>query len=58
MNSMIHRVYPKNIDIRTLTPRKLKKIENILNNMPRKNLNYKTPNEIWNKHLAKQLVSA
>ena len=55
---MIHRVYPKNIDIRTLTPRKLKKIENILNNMPRKNLNYKTPNEIWNKHLAKQLVSA
>ena len=42
MNSMIHRIYPKKTDIKTLTKRKLLKIENILNNMPRKNLNYKT----------------
>lgn len=58
MNSMIHRICPKKTDIKTLTKRKLLKIENILNNMPRKNLNYKTPNEIWNEQLAKQLISA
>lgn len=56
MNSMIHRIFPKKIDIKTLTRKKLQKIENILNNMPRKNLNYKTPNEIWNEQLTKQIL--
>ena len=48
---MIHRLFPKTADIRTLTTRKLKKIENILNNMPRKILGYKTPNQVWNENL-------
>ena len=52
MNSMIHRIFPKNIDIKTLTKYKLKQIEKTLNNMPRKSLNYKTPNEIWNEYVA------
>ena len=52
MNSMIHRIFPKNIDITTLTKYKLNKIEKTLNNMPRKSLNYKTPNEIWNEYVA------
>ena len=48
---MIHRIFPKKIDINILTKNMLKNIENILNNMPRKILGYKTPNQIWNKNM-------
>jgi IS30 family transposase len=51
INSMIHRIYPKKIDITKLTKSKLQKIENLLNNMPRKILDYKTPNEVWREKL-------
>jgi IS30 family transposase len=51
INSMIHRIFPKHIDINKLTKNKLQKIENLLNNMPRKILDYKTPNEVWNEKL-------
>ena len=49
MNSMIHRIFPKKIDIKTLTKKALMEIENVLNNMPRKSLGYKTPNQVWNE---------
>lgn len=49
INSMIHRIFPKDKDITKLTKQKLQKIENLLNNMPRKILNYKTPNQVWNE---------
>lgn len=51
INSMIHKVYPKSSDIKKLTMRKLQKIEDFLNNLPRKVLGYKTPNEVWNENL-------
>jgi len=51
MNSMIHRLFPKKIDINTLTKGKLRKIEDLLNNMPRKILGYKTPNEVWSENI-------
>lgn len=51
INSMIHRLFPKANDIKTLTKRKLKKIEDLLNNMPRKVLGYKTPNQVWNENM-------
>ena len=51
INSMIHRIFPKKIDINLLTTKKLQQIENILNNMPRKILGYKTPNQVWNEEL-------
>lgn len=51
MNSMIHRILPKNTDITTVTQRGLDSIAEILNNMPRKIFGYKTPNEIWAEHL-------
>ena len=51
INSMIHRLFPKANDIKTLTKRKLRKIENILNNMPRKILGYKTPNQVWAENM-------
>jgi IS30 family transposase len=46
INSMIHRIFPKKLNINLLTKDLLKKIENILNNMPRKILGYKTPNQV------------
>ena len=47
MNSMIHRILSKKIDINTITQKMLDKVADILNNMPRKIFGYKTPNEIW-----------
>jgi IS30 family transposase len=49
INSMIHRIFPKKIDINLLTDKLLQKIEDILNNMPRKILGYKTLNQVWNE---------
>lgn len=50
MNSMIHRVYSKSSDIKKLTIKQLNKIEDFLNNLPRKILGYKTPNEVWEEN--------
>jgi len=51
INSMIHRVYSKSADITKLTKKKLQKIEDFLNNLPRKILGYKTPNEVWEENV-------
>lgn len=51
MNSMIHRILPKNTDITTVTQKQLDNVADILNNMPRKIFGYKTPNEIWAENL-------
>ena len=51
MNSMIHRIIPKNIDIKNITQEVLDNVADILNNLPRKILGYKTPNEVWNENL-------
>jgi IS30 family transposase len=51
MNSMIHRILPKKIDINTITQEALDNVADILNNMPRKIFGYKTPNEIWNEKI-------
>lgn len=51
MNSMIHRILPKNIDITTVTQKQLDNVADILNNMPRKIFGYKTPNQIWAENL-------
>ena len=51
MNSMIHRILPKNIDINSITQEVLDNVADILNNLPRKILGYKTPNEVWNENL-------
>jgi len=51
INSMIHRVYSKSADIKTLTKKKLQEVEDFLNNLPRKILGYKTPNEVWEESL-------
>ena len=51
MNSMLHRILPKKIDINTITQDILDDTADILNNMPRKIFGYKTPNEIWAEKL-------
>jgi IS30 family transposase len=51
MNSMIHRILPKTLDITKVTQKTLNKVEKILNRMPRKIFGYKTPNEIWSENL-------
>ena len=50
-NSLIHRIYPKDSDIRALTKVQLQIIEDRLNNLPRKSLGYLTPNEVWYEKL-------
>ena len=51
INSMIHKVYSKSADIKKLTKKKLQVIEDFLNNLPRKILGYKTPNEVWEENI-------
>ena len=51
MNSMIHRILPKNININTITQEVLDDVAEILNNLPRKIFGYKTPNELWSENL-------
>lgn len=47
MNRMIRRFIPKGADISKYTKREIKRIENWLNNYPRKILGYRTPSEIY-----------
>jgi len=51
MNAMIHRVLPKNTDIKTVTEEMIQNVENILNNMPRRILGYQTPNQVWDEKM-------
>ena len=48
---MIHRIIPKSININTITQEVLDNVADLLNNLPRKVLGYKTPNEIWNDNV-------
>jgi len=47
MNRMIRRFIPKGADISKYTKKEIKRIENWLNNYPRKILDYRTPREIY-----------
>jgi IS30 family transposase len=46
MNKMIRRFVPKKCNIADFSARRIKKIEDVLNNKPRKILGYKTPFEV------------
>lgn len=49
LNRMIRRFIPKGCDINQYSKQEIKRIENWLNNYPRKLLDYQTPNEVWNQ---------
>jgi IS30 family transposase len=44
---LLRQYLPKRKDLSRVTPRKLKEIEDLLNNRPRKILNFKTPSEMY-----------
>jgi IS30 family transposase len=47
-NGLIRQYIPKKTDFSTITDQYIQKIQNKLNNRPRKRLNFLTPNEIFN----------
>jgi len=46
-NSLIREFFPKGSAFATITQRQVKKVENLLNNRPRKRLGYATPKEVF-----------
>ena len=50
--SLIRRFLPKKTDFAIISPSKIKTIENLLNNRPRKCLAFKTPAEVFSSYVA------
>jgi len=48
-NGLVRQYFPKKSEFSKITERQLKKVEDRLNNRPRKTLGYKTPNEVFFK---------
>ena len=46
-NGLIRQYFPKGADFAKLTAQDVQKVEDLLNNRPRKTLNYLTPNEVF-----------
>lgn len=46
-NGLIRQYFPKKLDFASITEQDVQKVENLLNNRPRKTLNYYTPNEVF-----------
>ncbi len=46
-NGLVRQYFPKKMDLTTITDQEVAKIENLLNNRPRKVLGYRTPKEIF-----------
>lgn len=49
---LIRRYLPKKTDFAIITAKQLKQIEDLVNNRPRKVLNYRTPHEVFNESAA------
>ena len=52
-NGLIRRYFPKKTDFNEITEQQLKKVQEKLNNRPRKVLNYKTPNYMMEIEISK-----
>jgi len=44
---------PRDTDLDKLTPRQIRRVENLINNRPVKLLGYKTPNEVFAQEMNK-----
>lgn len=51
-NGLIRRHYPKKTDFKNVSEKDLEETVNYFNNLPRKILGYKTPNEVWAEEIA------
>lgn len=49
VNGLVRQYIPKGAKIEAYTDKQIKEIEDKLNNRPRKNLNYKTPNQVLSR---------
>jgi len=47
-NGLIRQFFPKGLDFANITPAQVQKVEDLLNNRPRKTLGYLSPNEVFN----------
>jgi len=56
-NGLIRQFFPKGIDFRNITNEAVEKVQNLLNNRPRKRLNYLTPNEKFEEILFNNKVA-
>ena len=52
-NGLIRRYFPKKTDFSKITDEKIQQVQDLLNNRPRKSLNYLTPNEVVNAYITK-----
>jgi IS30 family transposase len=52
-NGLIRRFFPKKTDFGMVTDEQVQYVQDLLNDRPRKSLNYLTPNEVVNKHINK-----
>lgn len=50
-NGLVRQFFPKGTDFNLVSAKEIKKVENLLNNRPRKSLGYFTPNEVYSKLL-------
>lgn len=53
-NGLIRRFFPKGTDFTRVSERELIKVQNLLNNRPRRRLNFRTPKEVFTEELLKQ----
>ena len=56
-NGLIRQYFPKKSDFTRITEKELQRVEDLLNNRPRKTLGYLTPNQASFKHLSVALPS-
>jgi len=52
-NGLLRQFFPKGTDFRDITPRQVAEAEHLLNNRPRKRLNYRTPAEVMAEILSR-----
>ena len=48
-NGLVRQYFPKKYDFARITDQDLQRVEDLLNNRPRKTLGYRTPNEVFFK---------
>ena len=54
-NGLLRRYFPKGTDLRNLDPKRLQRAVDDINNRPRKKLGYRSPYEVFQKHLDSKL---
>lgn len=56
-NGLIRQYFPKKSDFATISIERIKEVEDLLNNRPRKTLGFQTPNEVYFKELEQSRVA-